>query len=249
MDGKTTRVTQGANIAASRGILVFSSAGNEGNKSWKFLIAPSDGDNVTGVGATNKFGFAAYFTSYGPAADGDIKPNVSGVGWNTYLQRSEGELGFSSGTSFSSPVMAGMAACLWQAAPQTSAKEVKEAIELSANQYEKPDSVLGYGIPDFHKAWTYLVNQTAPKQLYEKEWSIYPNPVQDFLVIQKNGISVSGEINIEIYTLEGRLIQQWRKSDSPKIFLSNLEGLPQGILLVKISSDKNSQTIKLNKIH
>lgn len=248
MDGKTTRVTQGANIAASRGMLVFASAGNEGNKQWKYIIAPSDGDNVIGVGATSKFGFAAPFTSFGPASDGDVKPNVAGVGWSTYLQQSSGNMGFSNGTSFSSPVMAGMAACLWQAVPNSTAIVVKQVMEFSANLFEEPDSLLGYGIPDFRMAWVYLINQTVPWQSDEKEWFVYPNPIQDVLVLQKNGVLNSSKIEIEIYTLEGRLVQKWTKSDAPKIILSEFGRLPQGMFLMKISSDKNSQTIKLNKI-
>ena len=248
MDGKTTRVTKGANIAATRGMLVFASAGNEGNKAWKYIIAPSDGDNVVGVGAVDKNGFAASFTSYGPAADGDIKPNVSGVGRNTYLQRSNGELGFASGTSFSSPVMAGMAACLWQSSPHATAAEVKWAMEWSANLYDNPDSLLGYGIPDFQRAWIYLVNLSVPDESIEKEWFVYPNPVNDFLVIQKNGVVNSDKITIEIYTLEGRLVQKWIKPNNSKIILSDFGRLSQGMFLLKISSDEKYQTVKFNKI-
>jgi serine protease AprX len=92
MDGKTTRVTRGANIAASKGILVFSSAGNEGNNigenAWKHIVAPSDGEKVIGVGAVNKDSIPSGFTSLGPAFGGKTKPNVTALGWNTYLQRS-----------------------------------------------------------------------------------------------------------------------------------------------------------------
>ncbi|NOR75862.1 MAG: S8 family serine peptidase, partial [Draconibacterium sp.] len=249
MDGKTTRVTKGANIAASRGILVFASAGNEGNNSWKYIIAPSDGDNVIAVGAVDKNGDPAYFTSYGPAADGDIKPNVTGVGQNTYLQRSDGELGFASGTSFSSPVMAGMAACLWQAAPNVTAREIKFAMEISASSFLNPDSLLGYGIPDFEKAWDLFFPMGVSSQFEGKDWFVYPNPIRNFLIVQKNGVVNSDEILIEIYTLEGRLINKWIKPNNPKITLSNIGWLPQGMFLLKISSDEKSQTIKLNKIH
>src|SRR5690606_18364252 len=117
MDGNTTFITRGANVAASRGIIVFSSAGNEGseNNPWKYILAPSDGDKVTAVGAVDKEGNPAPFSSWGPASDGDVKPNVSAVGWNTIVQRTNGTVGTANGTSFSSPVMAGAAACLWQA--------------------------------------------------------------------------------------------------------------------------------------
>ncbi len=247
MDGKTTRVTQGANIAASRGMLVFTSAGNEGDDPWKYIIAPSDGDNVIGVGAINKFGFPAFFTSFGPASDGDIKPNVAGVGWNTYLQLSDGNLGYANGTSFSSPVMAGMGACLWQAVPSAAAKEVKWAMELSSTQYNNPDSLLGYGIPDFQMAFFYLVNLTAPLQEIENEWLAYPNPVKNYLVLQQKNSRVEQEIEIEIYSMDGRLIEQWKKPGTPKIFLTGLESLPPGILLLRVNSENSSETIKIYK--
>jgi hypothetical protein len=248
MDGKTTRVTQAANIAFSRGILVFVAAGNEGNKSWHYIIAPADGDNVIAVGATNKFGFAAPFTSFGPASDGDIKPNVAAVGWNTFLQQRSGNLGYYSGTSFASPVMAGMATSLWQAAPNATAADVKRAIELSANQYDSPDSILGYGIPDFKVAWLYLVNQSAITNSVEKYWVVYPNPVLDFLVIQNKNSLTDRNIRIDIYSIEGKLIRTWNKPNQNRISLSNIQNLPKGILLMKISSGSFSQTVKLNKI-
>lgn len=155
MNGNETRVTRGANIAATRGILVFASAGNEGNDSWKYIIAPSDGEKVIAVGAVNRDSIPAGFTSFGPAFGGEIKPNVSAIGWNTWLQRSDGSLGYLNGTSFSSPVMAGMAACLWQAFPYASAAEVKYALEWSAHLYENPDSLVGFGIPEYGKSFIF----------------------------------------------------------------------------------------------
>jgi serine protease AprX len=157
MDGKTTRVTRGANIAASKGILVFSSAGNEGNNigenAWKHIVAPSDGEKVIGVGAVNKDSIPSGFTSLGPAFGGKTKPNVTALGWSTFLQRSDGTFGYLSGTSFSSPVMAGMAACLWQSQPNATAEQVKTAIEMSGHLYENPNDKMGFGIPDMYRAW------------------------------------------------------------------------------------------------
>lgn len=247
MDGKTTRVTRGANIAASRGILVFSSAGNEGNKSWKYIIAPSDGDNVIAVGAVNKFGFAASFTSFGPASDGDIKPNIAAVGWNTYLQLSGGTLGYASGTSFSSPVMAGMAACLWQANPDASAVEVKNALEQSAHLYDSPDSLLGYGVPDMKEADQILKPSNIFQRKTDNYWNVYPNPVKDYIVLQQNNSRLKKEIVIEIYSVDGRLIQKWVKQGASKILLTGLQSLPSGILLLKVNSDNFSETIKIYK--
>jgi serine protease AprX len=252
MDGKTTRVTRGANIAASKGILVFSSAGNEGNNigenSWKHIVAPSDGEKVIGVGAVNKDSIPSGFTSLGPAFGGKTKPNVTALGWSTFLQRSDGTFGYLSGTSFSSPVMAGMAACLWQSQPHASAEQVKTAIEMSGHLYENPNDKMGFGIPDMYRAWLLLVNLSTSAPGILKQWTAFPNPVDDVLILQKNSSQFQDTVRIEIFTMDGKLVQQWIKPDANRIELRDLNSIPKGILLLKISSSKYSEIIKLSKI-
>ena len=247
MDGNTTRVSKGANIAASKGILVFASAGNEGDKSWKYIIAPSDGEKVIGVGAVNKDSIPAVFTSHGPAYGGNIKPNVAAVGWNTYLQKENGTLGYYNGTSFSSPVMAGMAACLWQAFPYATANQVKSAIERSAHIYNKPDSLLGYGIPDMEKASFFLMNLSSPIREISNQWTAYPNPLSETLYLYKNGNRFADKIEIEIYSMDGKLLRKWIKPDARITEFRDINSLPDGVLLLKINSAKSSEIIKLIK--
>lgn len=250
MDGKTTRVTKAANIAASRGMLVFSSAGNEGNtkNGWKYIIAPSDGDSVIGVGAVNREGVPAPFTSVGPASDGDVKPNVSAIGWNTTLQLSNGTIGFGNGTSYSSPVLAGAAACLWQANPHATAAHIKSAIEESAHLYANPDSLVGYGIPDMKLADKILKSSLPEKFDDDKgDWLIYPNPVVDYLVLQKKSNTVSGRLELAFYTPDGRLIRKELHPDASKILLNDLSSIPSGILLLQIVADNAVQTVKIFK--
>jgi serine protease AprX len=251
MDGNTTRVTRGANIAASRGMLVFSSAGNEGreNNSWKYIIAPSDGDNVIAVGAVNKDGIPAPFSSYGPASDGDVKPNVTAIGWNTIMQRSNGTIGAGNGTSFSSPVMAGAAACLWQANPQATAFQIKKAIEQSAHLYLNPDSVMGYGIPDLKFADKILKSGMPERWITDAIWLVYPNPAHDYLVLQKRTGNFNGKVQIAFYTLEGKLIQKEEKPDAAKIVLQNLHWLPRGLLILQIISGDMAETVKIRKVN
>jgi len=232
IDGKTTRVTQGANIAASRGMLVFASAGNEGNKTWKYLVAPSDGEKVIGVGAVNKDSIPASFTSYGPAYGGKIKPNVSAVGWNTYLQKSDGTLGYLNGTSFSSPVMAGMAASLWGAMPNANSAQVKNAIEMSAHLYDNANDVQGFGIPNMKRALLFLMNLLSPATEISKQWIAFPNPVGDVLILQRGISQFHDEITIEVFTMDGKLVQKWIKPDANRIELRDLNSLPKGILLL-----------------
>ncbi len=247
MDGKTTRVARAANIAASRGILVFSSAGNEGreNNPWKYIITPSDGDSVIAVGAVNKEGVPAPFTSWGPASDGDIKPNVSAVGWNTIIQRSNGTIGTGNGTSYSSPVMAGAATCLWQANPFATAAQVKSAIEQSAHLYSNPDSLLGYGIPDMKIADKILKTTILEKRNTTAKWLVYPNPAFDYIVLQKQNNLSYEKVHIAIYSVDGKLLRKEEKSDAIKIILQNLRNLPHGLLILHIISDDKAEALKI----
>lgn len=247
MDGKTTRVTQAANIAASRGMLVFTSAGNERNDAWQRIIAPSDGDLVMAVGAVDKDLNIANFSSAGPAADGDIKPNVSAMGRNTVLQHSNGIIGTASGTSFSSPVMAGMAACLWQKHPDASAFMVKEAIEQSAHQYNQPDSLLGYGIPNMKIASELLSKNSIVSPKTDLNWMVYPNPVQNKIVLQNRSNNFQNKINIELYSLAGQLIKRWIKPVSGTIVLNDIPTQVNGMFFLRISDKNYAETFKLSK--
>lgn len=248
LDGKTTRVTRGANIAATRGMLVFVSAGNDGNKSWKYIGAPSDGENVIGVGAMNKDTVAAPFTSFGPAFGGLTKPNVSAIGWSTYLQLSSGTLGYASGTSFSSPVMAGMAACFWQSVRHVPAAEIKKTIERFSHLYTNPDVRLGYGVPDFEKAWRNYFTFSSTDFKENGKWLVYPNPVAEKLVLQKIDGSFSDKTEIGIFSVDGKQLLKKVVQSENQIVLEGLNQLPAGLLILKISSEGETETFKLSKI-
>jgi serine protease AprX len=248
MNGKKTRVTQGANMAFQKGILVFSSAGNEGNNPWKHIIAPSDGENVIGVAAVDKSGLRATFSSVGPAFGGAIKPNVAAMGSGTTLVNSSGFIGNASGTSFSSPVLAGMGACLLQANPYAGAKLAKLAIEQSANQYYKPDSLLGFGIPDFEEADKYLKVNSATYLNMKSSWVVSPNPFSESIFLRNLNNVVDKNYLISIYNLQG--ICLWQSTFKPEeiTILKNLANLPQGILILSIRSGEKEERIKLIKI-
>lgn len=248
MDGKTTHVTRGANIAATRGMLVFVSAGNEGNKPWKYISAPSDGELVIGVGAMNKDTVAAAFSSFGPAYGGKIKPNVSAIGWNTYLQLSNGTLGYSNGTSFSSPVMAGMAASYWQSVRHVPAVEIKKAIEKFSHLYNNPHSQLGFGVPDFEKAWRYYFPLGVSVLTSKQSWTVYPNPVGDQIILQKNEDALGGKAEIGIFSVDGKLLLRKVVTEENQIVIDGLNRLPTGFLLLKISAENKTETFKLSKI-
>lgn len=248
MNGHSNRVTQGANMAFRKGILVCNSAGNEGSVPWKHIIAPSDGENVIGVGAVDRNGIRASFSSVGPAFGGAVKPNVAAMGSATYLVMSSGILGYSSGTSFSSPVLAGMTACLLQSNPYANVKQLKLAIEQSASQYNSPDSLLGFGIPDFEMADKYLKINSVWDLKQEASVFVSPNPFSTYLMI-KNPFQNSGnEIHLAVYNLQGICLMQTVSASSETIILKNLNSLPVGFLILNIRSGEKEERIKLVKI-
>ena len=247
MNGNTTRVTKGANMAFQKGILVFTSAGNEGNNPWRHIIAPSDGENVIGVAAVDKYGIRAAFSSVGPAFGGAVKPNVAAMGSSTFLITSGGVPGYSSGTSFSSPVLAGMGACLLQSNPYSDVKLVKKAIEQSASIYSSPDSLLGYGIPDFGKADKYLKLDTAVPVLQKPSWAVSPNPFTDFITIRNLGQFPGNTCLLTIYSLNGVVLRQSKIAVSETIPVINLSNLPDGFLILSIRYGEKEEHFKLIK--
>jgi hypothetical protein len=157
LNGDITPVTRAADRAAAKGMIVCSSAGNYGDGSWFFIGAPADADSILTVGGVDSVENYVSFSSKGPTADGRIKPDVAAQAFQTYVAElfNLGAIA-GNGTSFSSPIMAGMAACLWQCHPAATNMEVIQAIRLSGSQASNPDSLLGYGIPDIPQACNIL---------------------------------------------------------------------------------------------
>lgn len=155
LDGKTTRVSRAATIAARKGMLVCVAAGNEGNNAWRTISVPADADSILTVGAVSTWGEIGDFSSHGPSSDGRIKPEVCAVGVWTQLIHPGGNVVASNGTSFATPLLAGLAASLWSALPDENAMQIRSRIIRSADRYLNPDmDQYGYGIPDAWKAYT-----------------------------------------------------------------------------------------------
>ena len=155
LDGKTTRVSRAATIAARKGMLVCVAAGNEGNNAWRTISVPADADSILTVGAVSTWGEIGDFSSYGPSSDGRIKPEVCAVGVWTQLIHPGGNVVASNGTSFATPLLAGLAASLWSALPDENAMQIRSRIIRSADRYLNPDTQqYGYGIPNAWKAYT-----------------------------------------------------------------------------------------------
>jgi len=150
LDGLTSRASRAADIAFSKGIIVVNSAGNSGNDPWKYVGTPADAFFVLSIGATDYLGNKAGFSSFGPTPDGRVKPNISAMGQSIAVAAVTGyDVQVSNGTSFSSPLMAGMITSLWSALPEYSNEEMVQIVQTAGHLFPNPTVELGYGIPDF----------------------------------------------------------------------------------------------------
>lgn len=250
LDGNTTIITKGADIAASKGILVINSAGNSGSSSWLYIGTPADGDSVLAIGAVDANGQRATFSSVGPSADGRIKPNVMAQGQWTVVASLSGGVQIGNGTSFSAPVLTGLAACLWQSKSNANNMDIFRAIERSAHQFNNPDSLMGYGIPNFQFAHYLLsVNEDEDlsKDLVKK---IYPNPFKHYPVIEIFS-RYEQPVEIEIFDTQGRRVLNkklnFKANEFCKHNLHEMETLAAGQYFIKINSQSLRDTYKVIK--
>ena len=246
MDGNTTYITIGADKAAEKGILVVNSAGNSGGTydPWKYIGAPADGDSVFSIGSVDAAGNRSSFSSLGPTYDRRIKPTVAAQGSNSALYSPYG-LGYGSGTSFSSPIICGITACLWQALPALNNMEIIEAIKATASQVNQPDSLLGWGIPNYESALTTL---SVNNQAVEKILLTYPNPVTDKLTIGLPDI-LHGNYSVQIIDVQGKIVYSTKGYNDllRSLQINTISYLQSGIYLIKLTDDLKTYSGKFVK--
>lgn len=245
MDGNTTYITKGADKAAEKGILVVNSAGNSGGGGWWYIGAPADGDSVFTVGAVTATGIRSAFSSVGPTFDRRIKPIVSAQGTSAALFSPEGLI-FGSGTSFSSPIICGITACLWQAFPELNNMELIEKIKANSSQANQPDSLLGWGIPDFQMAAATLsvTDQSVNEKLFT-----YPNPVVNSVTVSFQN-AIQGTISLEIVNTQGKVVyaSKFSLGSTRSLQISDIGHLTSGIYYVKVSNRSMVYSGKITKL-
>ncbi len=238
LDGAATPITQAANTAASKGMLVVVSAGNEGSNAWHYISAPADSPNVLTVGAVNSSKQRAYFSSFGPTSDGRIKPDVCALGENAVIANTDG-IYPANGTSFSGPIIAGMAACLWQSDPTLSCNELIQLIKSNASQANSPNNSTGYGIPDFAAA----INIYPPPEK-NSQMQICPNPFSQSINITLP-ITPNHPIECRVYTMSGAEIYHQTELSTLSTFELQLPlQLASGIYIIKVQTGANTYYAK-----
>jgi hypothetical protein len=169
LDGNTTIIAQAANLAAARGMLVVNANGNSGPAEMS-LWSPNDSPHVLSVGAVKSDREIASFSSRGPTYDGRIKPDVVAMGASVRMVSGDSGYKFGNGTSYSTPLIAGLAALLMQNAPGLSPDSIISIFRNSGDRATNPDNTYGYGIPDI----VHLFEPLNDNQFMDNV--IYPNP-------------------------------------------------------------------------
>lgn len=237
MNGTTNFISRGAEIAFSKGIIVVASAGNEGRDAEPHIGGPADAVSVITVGSVDSSKMKSNFSSIGPSFDNRTKPDVMAQGTTTVVSDAFGNIGTSNGTSFSCPVMAGMIACLWQAFPTKTSKEIRQMLLEISDRFANPDNDYGYGIPNFGSTLGVENFQVS------SDFLVFPNPTKttvSFLFSDKNNNAL-----VSIYSVLGqKLIEKQITIQNP---ILSLEALNSGLYFYTFDAEGLHKTGKIIK--
>lgn len=248
LDGNTALVSKAARLAISKGIFVVVSAGNDGNTSWALVNPPADVDGVLAVGSITSTGNLSGFSSIGPTADGRIKPDVVALGSGVSVIKSNGNTGFTSGTSSAAPLITSLVAGLMQTFPTLTVSELYDLVIASGSMSNHPDNQKGYGIPNYSGAK--LIQQGEESPEYSSAVYLSPNPSFGNTIKLEMDVPIGQLATIHIYNLQGQLML---RSEGEIDYSNNpieldVSGIGSGLYLVKVESDGILRTIRLIKL-
>ncbi|MFK7952505.1 MAG: S8 family serine peptidase [Ekhidna sp.] len=248
LNGKTAISSLAATMAANKGIVVVVSAGNSGdsnNSERRLINHPSDADQILTVGSVRVDFSRSGFSSIGSTIDGRIKPDVAAFGDATAVVRGNGSISRGSGTSFASPLIAGFAACIWQANPDRNYNEIITAIKNSGHQASEPDNLLGWGVPNYSQAKDVKVLNVT--DILANKITFYPNPFTgDKLYLHAEG-KIKRGISVKILDAQGQEVfyKEYSAKDTKKDIELTIENSQPGVYYLFLQSGKETKAIKL----
>lgn len=254
-NGHSSPISIAANFAVAKGMIVTASQGNDGEQSGekKYVLCPADGDSVFAVGAVDANAMIAAFSSWGPNASGQVKPDAVSMGLGTAFVAASGSLHTGNGTSYSNPNLAGLIACLWQAFPSFSAQDILAAVRQSSDRFTSPDNHYGFGLPDFEKAYQWLLIKEYPglvQSAKNENVFVFPVPFQQTIHIFLKP-TVSGEASIGLLNVSGKIIQTIKipvTAGQPQIYIFNVpQVLSTGEYFIRYADAQYTKTIKVLK--
>jgi len=245
LDGKTLRISKAVNLAVDKGMVVVCSAGNEGGKPWRHIVAPSEAEKALSVAAVDgKEGVAAFSSQGFGRTISPLKPDITAMGSGVRVANGSGTFSYSSGTSFSAPLVSGMIACVLALKPEWSASEVAQLVRSYSNRFPEHDSLYGYGIPNFGLLYEKTL-KTNSDHFSNSKHKVFPNPFSQALYFETADIGDT----VYLFRSDGKLVASASSSYYKLITFPSriISGLPKGIYFAVINGTERTETHKIIK--
>ena len=247
MNGKVSRASRAANMASKKGIIVTVAAGNEGNSSWHYIGSPADADGIITVGAVTSTGISSYFSSFGPSSDGRVKPEVCATGTSSAVISYSGIPSNGNGTSFATPIMAGMMACLLQRYKTldalTDVPTILNSVFKSGSLYNDPTDQMGYGIPDYVQAEKNLKTFDSIRQIEKDNFVLSYNPTLKTITIRFTESIFPKNTTVRIYSMTGSQLLNQPLTETSTVLQSGK--FQAGVYAVSVSENGRINTEKI----
>lgn len=225
LNGTTSFIARGAEIAVNKGIFTLFAAGNSGAQTWHYILTPADNAKVFTIGAVDSSGASSTFSSFGPNSAGVIKPDASARGTTATSVTNNNSTILVSGTSIATPIAAGGVACLIQAFPAMNRDLMRDKLRQNASLYPNHTDQMGFGILNFGGLYNNVLSTS--ELVRRNNVAIFPNPVKNIL----NVASESDVLSLEVYDNLGRFITKTNNQKSIKV-----EDFAKGVYYLKIQT-------------
>ena len=252
LDGDTAITTMAVDAAAQLGMTVVVSAGNSGcadpASCWFYIGTPADADSAIAVGGVEPDGSLVGFSSRGPTADGRTKPDVVALGRRVVVAWDTDRFVEAGGTSFASPLVAGVVAQMLQVNPALRPMQIRTLLRQTADQSTSPDNKRGWGILNadaaVHAA-THDARRMPPAELTVRPPR--PSPARSsttFTLQAPDGLS---QVDLSLYDLLGRRVHHRtvRVLPGPNRISLSVASLPPGLYLYRLKGTDHIATGKL----
>jgi subtilisin family serine protease len=247
MTGKVSRASRAATLASKKGMVVLVAAGNEALYKWHYIGSPADADGIIAVGAVTSTGTPSSFSSFGPSYDGRVKPEICAMGTGTAIVDATGKTATGSGTSYATPAMAGLMACLLE---KYKADYKSQNIPFFLNSvlqtgslFNAPTAQMGYGIPDFEKSERNLQLYDSFRLVKQDHFNLIYNRIFHSLILRLPDSLMSAQNKVSIYSVTGELMLHKSITESPLTIRT--DHFASGIYAVCITINGNSETRKI----
>jgi serine protease AprX len=241
MNGKTSLVARAATMASKKGILVVNAMGNDGDNGWHYISTPADADSVLSIGGISpQNNLHINFSSYGPNNDGLLKPNVCASGY-AVCAKPDGNYAHMFGTSFATPLISGLAACVWQQHPEFTNMELKAFLESKGHLAPYFDYAVGYGVP---QVLGIKKGQKPTFQLQQDELRVFVDEDSKIYEGLHPNINNNNGLYVAVVDESAKITSYYTYQILDPVTSITLPALPHGGI-IKLSYQGNYETIKI----